>query len=283
MVVELIVMRGFPQKVSRRHFLGSGSALAVITGSARLGFGQRVAPWVDQVRAGPFLCRSHFRLDVHQDLFEELAHLQSELTRTLGVQAAQKPIDLFFFSDQASYQKYFQRTFPEIPYRRALFVKTDGHAMVFAYRHGDFYVDVRHESTHALLHAVLPRVPLWLDEGLAEYFELPAPERPGGQNHLSDLRWNMRLGIFPTLASLERCQEIAEMRRREYRFSWAWVHFMLHGPVAAHRVLVQTLADIGAARAVDSLDVRLHRAIPEVESRFIAHFKTWPAVVNASS
>ena len=33
--------------------------------------------------------------------------------------------------------------------------------------------DLRHEMTHAYLHAVVPNVPLWLDEGLAKYFELP--------------------------------------------------------------------------------------------------------------
>ena len=34
--------------------------------------------------------------------------------------------------------------------------------------------DLRHEMTHAYLHSVVPDVPLWLDEGLAKYFELPA-------------------------------------------------------------------------------------------------------------
>jgi hypothetical protein len=44
--------------------------------------------------------------------------------------------------------------------------------MVFAYRGEDFETDLRHECTHALLNAALPVVPLWLDEGLAEYFEV---------------------------------------------------------------------------------------------------------------
>ena len=38
-------------------------------------------------------------------------------------------------------------------------------------------VDLRHETTHAVLHGLLPMVPLWLDEGLAEYFEAPEANR----------------------------------------------------------------------------------------------------------
>ena len=34
-----------------------------------------------------------------------------------------------------------------------------------------FEADLRHECTHALLHAALPYVPLWLDEGLASLYE----------------------------------------------------------------------------------------------------------------
>ena len=37
--------------------------------------------------------------------------------------------------------------------------------------------DLRHELTHALLHGVLKDVPLWLDEGLAGFFELPPDAR----------------------------------------------------------------------------------------------------------
>ena len=48
--------------------------------------------------------------------------------------------------------------------------------------------DLRHELTHALLNGVTKEVPLWLDEGLAEYYELP-PERDGmNAGHLQAFR-----------------------------------------------------------------------------------------------
>ena len=52
-------------------------------------------------------------------------------------------------------------------------MKGRGPGKVFAYKSKALPVDVRHEGTHGLLHAALPMVPLWLDEGLAEYFEVP--------------------------------------------------------------------------------------------------------------
>ena len=50
--------------------------------------------------------------------------------------------------------------------------------------------DLRHELTHALLHGVLQDVPLWLDEGLAVYFELPPANEGVNPHHLEVLcRW----------------------------------------------------------------------------------------------
>ena len=54
-----------------------------------------------------------------------------------------------------------------------------------AYRNPEFGNDLRHECTHALLHAVLPAVPLWLDEGLAKYFEVQRASRAYGHPYLS--------------------------------------------------------------------------------------------------
>ena len=77
--------------------------------------------------------------------------------------------------------------YPRVPYRRALFVKSGSRGRVFAYEHEDLAVDVRHESTHALLHASLPMVPLWLDEGLAEYFEVAESQRAFDHPHSTAL------------------------------------------------------------------------------------------------
>ncbi len=100
---------------------------------------------------------------------------------------------------------------------------------MFAYRSAQFEIDLRHECTHALLHASLTTIPLWLDEGLAGYFELPTDQRITSSPYLSSVRWNAWLGIVPGIENLEKCSEIAKMGKAEYRDSWAWVYFMLNG------------------------------------------------------
>jgi hypothetical protein len=118
-------------------------------------------------------------------------------------------------------------------------------------------------------------VPLWLDEGLAEYFEVPEDQRAFGHPHLAELRWNLRLGMMRSVESLEEQQELSEMDGLDYRFAWGWVHFMLHGPAPAHRALVQYLADVRQGQSPEALSTRLKAAVPDLNERMPQHFKHW--------
>ena len=157
-----------------------------------------------------------------------------------------------------------------------MFVKGGGAGTVYAFRGPELAVDVRHESTHGLLHAMLPMVPLWLDEGLAEYFEAPADRRAVGNPHQDALRWNLRLGRPPRLPRLESRHDLSEMSAGDYRDAWAWVHFMLHGPPEARDELVRFLADIRDGAAPGQLSTRLEARLPGVEKRLAEHFRSWP-------
>lgn len=232
--------------------------------------------WRDGRVAGPFVCRADFPLDDMEGLFDDLARLQQDLVRQLGIRPAGETIELYLFDDRGSYRRYLSRNYPQVPYRRALYVKSGNVGKVFAYRSRQFAVDIRHECTHALLHAVLPMVPLWLDEGLAEYFEAPPSERRFDNPHLSPVRWSARLGMTPSMIEkLERLGDLNDMGGSEYRTAWAWTHFMLHGPTEAHEELVGFLADIQAQTPPGSLSDRLKRRLPNLERRFAAHFRSW--------
>ena len=93
-------------------------------------------------------------------------------------------------------------------------MKEGGLAGVYAYRHDGSAVDLRHECTHALLHARLPMVPLWLDEGLAKYFEVPAEQRAFDHPYFGWLRWDMRLGMIRTVSDLEQRQRARRIWER---------------------------------------------------------------------
>lgn len=229
--------------------------------------------WFDERALGPVQVHADFSLAPHTGLLTEVTRLQSDLRATLGLPPVQDPIHMFLFERKPVYLAYLREYFPRVPYRRALFIKERGPGMVLAFRSPDFEVDLRHETTHAMLHAVLADLPLWLDEGLAEYFEVPSDQRAGGNPYLAHIRWLAWAGQAPALEPLEELADIADMGRGEYRGAWAWVHFMLHGPPAAKAELTRYLADARSGLPADPLSVRLRSAVPDRDRTFSSHFK----------
>ena len=263
------------QSISRRQFLAVGGAAAASPWVATALPCFAAPPWVDYQSYGPFQCRATFPLGDLAPLFRELSALELELQRTLAVPPAAQTIDVYLLQNKRTHQELLRQLFPRVPYRRALYVQRGGHGSVYAYRHSELAVDLRHECTHALLHTNLPMVPLWLDEGLAEYFEMPANKRAFDHPHLKKLRLNLLFGMIPNVESLEAYQDLSEMGGPEYRFAWAWVHFMLHGPLPVHRVLVHYLADIRRGNPPGQLSQRLSQATPNLELQMVKHFKQW--------
>ena len=239
------------------------------------GVSASASEWADVRAAGAFVCRANFSLRGYEVLLGDLAGLQEDLVRVLGVPAAEERIELYLFRSESGYRRYLETYFPGVPYRRALYVKRGGPGVVLAFDSAELAVDLRHECTHALLHAVLPMVPLWLDEGLAEFFEVSPSRRAYGNPHLSRVRWNARFGVKTAVGRLERKGSVADMRGSDYRDAWAWVHFMLYGSSEGHAELVLFLRDISAGIPPGSLEARLSERIPGLGREYLAHFRGW--------
>ncbi|MCC6125696.1 MAG: DUF1570 domain-containing protein [Pirellulales bacterium] len=231
------------------------------------------AEWPYIRTVGPFVCRADFNLEPQHELLSELAALQAELVRTLQIAPAKEAIEVYLFHDEVTYRRYLERIYPTLPFRRAFFIRANGLGRVFAYKSSQFEADLRHECTHALLHAVLPFVPLWLDEGLASYFEVSARNRLNGAPYFSSVLWNARFGSVPKMEKLEKIGDVASMGKAEYRDSWAWIHFMCHGPSAARDELVEYLGDLAAQKPPGLLSERLARRIPSLSSEFKVSIK----------
>jgi hypothetical protein len=249
-------------------------AIAGWLAAVLLSFGNApAAEWPDMRVVRPFVCRADFDLEPQRKLLSELAELQTDLVQTLRIAPAKEAIEVYLFHDEATYRRYLKRIYPELPFRRAFFVRVNGLGRVFAYQSPQFEADLRHECTHALLHAVLPLVPLWLDEGLASYFEVPPKNRLSKAPYFSSVLWNARFGSVPDIEKLEKIGDVASMGKAEYRDSWAWIHFMCNGPSAAHEELVDYLADLAAHKPPGLLGERLARRIPSLSAEFKASIK----------
>jgi hypothetical protein len=258
-----------------RAWIGLGAAAVLLAGATRAGADD--VPWVDTRQVGPFTFQATFPLAAHDRFFAELPELQRELTRTLGIAPAKTPIYVYLFADEDQYRAYKDRHFPRVPFRPALYILEGGSPGVYTYRKPDLEIDVRHECTHALLHSALPVVPLWLDEGLAKYFEVPAHRRAFDHPYFDDLKWkwSLRLGMVRSIESLEERHDLTEMDAADYRFAWAWVHFMLHGPEEAHRALVNYATCHQQYEPPGKLSVRLAEAVNNPTDQMIRHFKHW--------
>jgi hypothetical protein len=276
MVFVEVGLSELKRMTSRSKFLATIAASAAVMVTCVHAF-QADIRWVDTRQIGPFTFQATFSLAPYEKLFAELPELQRELTRTLGVPPAKQPIYVYLFADEQAYKAYTSQHFPRVPYRSALFILEGGSPGVYTYRKADMDVDVRHECTHALLHSALPVVPLWLDEGIAKYFEVPAGQRAFDHPYFDDLKWtwSLRLGMVRTMESLEQRNDLTEMDAADYRYSWAWVHFMLHGPKPAHEALVEYLACYQKYEPAGKLSARLAEAVPNPNEQMIQHFKHW--------
>jgi hypothetical protein len=229
--------------------------------------------WPDERQAGLFHCHADFPLAPHQPLLDELVHLQQDLATFLGASEPREHVHFFLFKDKDTYQAYLKQYFPRVPYRRALYIKARGPGMVFAFRGPDFEADVRHECTHALLHAWLTSLPLWLDEGLAEYFEVRRSHRSRQHPNHVLVQTALQIGQTPRLEELESLTSTEDMGRDEYRDAWAWAHFLLNGPDDAHEELLRYLADLHSGSDPGPLSSRLRRRIPDLNRRMAEHFR----------
>jgi hypothetical protein len=207
-------------------------------------------------------------------MFREILQLERDLQKLLRLPPGDGEIEISIFRTKNSYKQHLLARVPEGSQRQALFVPGVDRGRVYVYRHWGYEADLRHESTHALLHRVLPYVPMWLDEGLAEYFEVPAERRARQHPHLGELRRRLLFGWRPDLRKLESKTKLLEMDASDYRECWSWAHFMLHGPSDVRQELADFLDDVYHGRTAGTLGSRLLK-LPETEARLVDHLRNW--------
>ena len=135
-------------------------------------------------------------LDIHSDiplqdhaaLVEDLLARREDLRVQLELPLDNEPILVYLFDGRAAFERFMGQCFPGLPPRRAYFLDNDTQPTVYAEWGPQVDEDLRHEMTHGYLHAVLPHLPLWLDEGLAEYYETPRGARGYNAEHVQWLR-----------------------------------------------------------------------------------------------
>ncbi len=230
-----------------------------------------------EFRVSQFVFLHDFSLDRKLPLFQELAALREQVYRDLQLPPSSTPIFVHLFENQQRYETFMQGKYPKLPKRRAFFIADTPRfgggeqLLVYTYWGDRINQDLRHELTHALLHSVLKDVPIWLDEGLAEYFELAPGWKGINYQHLAQLRRGPNGPFRPDLTRLEGLTEVQDMTPTEYRESWAWVHLMLHSKAEARRVLIAYLRELRTNPHPGPLRPRLAPLFPSLDDALQAH------------
>ncbi len=228
-------------------------------------------------RIAPYVFYSDFELKREQPLFRELAELRDQVCKELLLPPGAAEVSVYLFETKDRYEHYMKAHHPTLPKRRAFFIAgslTVGakeRLLVYTYWGERIRQDLRHELTHALLHGVIKDVPLWLDEGLAEYFELPPGLHGTNGIHVENLQKALAGDYRPDLARLEGLREVDQMSPPEYRESWAWVHLMLRTQPEAKTALLAYLQQLRGARHPGPLRSQLAKVFPSPEEALRQH------------
>jgi hypothetical protein len=243
--------------------------------------GQVVAaklPAAHATRVGRYVFHTDFPLDTRDPLFRELEELPEQIETALQLPTSDTLIQVYLFDREEKYHSFLRAKDPKLPLRSAYFFAEPGGGLrgspelhVYTWGSDRLQTDLRHELTHALLHGTLKGVPLWLDEGLAGYFEQPPANGGVNVGHVEALRSTDGGRFRGDLARLEKLKSVDQMGRPEYQEAWAWVHFMLHGDAKARQVLLTYLQSLRTTATPGLLLPKLEAAAGDVSPLLTTH------------
>jgi len=203
---------------------------------------------------GIFTFQTDFNLSEIESEIASLEALADELTQTLEIPAPREKVLARILPDETSWRAFFKKNFPGLAYRTAMFDRKNylfdsRKSRLYAFRGPNLEVDLRHEGTHALLTASLRRsVPIWLDEGLAEYFEEAPEARRQNAKRSATTVARLENGAFSSLELLESVSDVSSATSAFYSDSWAWTNYLLNASSKTRAVVSEYLNDLARSR-----------------------------------
>ncbi len=225
------------------------------------------------MRDGQFQIHSTVSIEKLKPYLAKLYTLPNELKQSLAIAIVEQPIHIVVLEDRESLDAYVKRLLPNAPSRRAFYIRHRGPGLVLTYDNALWQTDVRHECTHALLDASGVKVPLWLDEGLAEYFETASENPLEHATHRVAVQREIRYGQVADLMQLERSDSNAIMTAKDYRDAWSITAFALNSSPQSRTAFQQYLLDLQNEQAGGFLSHRLQPSIHSWRNDFTQFFQ----------
>jgi hypothetical protein len=207
-------------------------------------------------------------------LVDQLIAQRQEMNRQLALPISAEPIHIYLFDNGDHFRSFMRLHHPDFPARRAFFLETKTRMEIYAQGGDRLAEDLQHEVTHGYLHSAVPNLPLWLDEGLAKYYEVPRG-RHGLNQPLLELFKN-RPPSKPWQMDWQHLEKIPpdeEMTLNDYAEAWAWVHFLLEDRPEYREVLCRYLADLRRDGVAEPLSTRMLAVVPQPEAAVVEHLR----------
>lgn len=247
-------------------------AAIVVAGCSAVAVRRAELPERNAVTYDQLVIHSNLELPSSHRLLDDLRQLRGDVLQTLALPPSDEPIHVYLFETERQFDEFMRRAYPKFPTRRAFFVESDTRLAVYAYWGDRVAEDLRHETAHGYLHSVVRNMPLWLDEGLAEYFEVPRGtgglNRPHAELLLTML---MSQGWRPNLSRLETLTTAGQMRQEDYAEAWAWMHWLLESDPALRIGLQQYLQSLRVQAIYVPLSVVVKSHRPDAEHALCEH------------
>ncbi|HEY2883384.1 MAG TPA: DUF1570 domain-containing protein [Pirellulales bacterium] len=203
---------------------------------------------------------SNFEIPSQHRLLQEINGERADLSNKLNLPMSDEKIYVYLFKDGEQFYDFIRQRYPNFPDRRAFFLETDTQLTVYAYWGDRVAEDLRHEVCHGYLHSMVQNLPLWLDEGIAEYCEVPRGTGGIHPSHIADLNKLEKEGRWrPDIRRLEAFRSPADMTEIDYGESWAWVHWLLETTPQRRALLQEYLADLHRTGMAPPLSLYLRK------------------------
>ncbi|HEY2837929.1 MAG TPA: DUF1570 domain-containing protein [Pirellulales bacterium] len=247
-------------------------ASVAIAGCASVFKGAAALPTRHAVVLDQLVIHSDFHLPRQHRMLEDLRALRTSMQSKLDLKSSDEPIHVYLFENERKFEAFCTAHFPQFPSRRAFFVQNDTSLAVYAQWGDRVSEDLRHEVAHGYLHSVLPEIPLWLDEGLAEYFETPRNASGLNRPHVEWLTAERAKGVWqPNLARLEQLNSAASMTQTDYAESWAWIHMLLETIPPRRELLQAHLKALHGSKTHEPLSVSILHSTSEPNRSLLDH------------
>lgn len=218
--------------------------------------------------------RSDFHVPYNHRLIDELVARRTDIADRLSLPMSDEPINIFLFENASKFQAFMKETHPDFADRRAFFVKNDTELKIYAHWGSRVGEDLRHEATHGYLHSVVPNMALWMDEGLAEFFEVPRGKSGVNEQHVYMLSNRYRQSEWlPDLNRLESLSNPKDMTQSDYAESWLWMHYLLEKDQATRKLVQDHLARLRLSGNDSSFAQQVDSLIPDASVKVIDHLR----------